>query len=93
MTLEARIAQSETALAEYLNNPSLIEELEIEQMLDILAGIQLHFELIQAYTRAHHSEHSSEFMAAHADANYWKNKLMNAKVKARLLIANKERGM
>lgn len=93
MTLEERIAQSAGALAGYIESPRLIAELEIEQELDILAMMQLHFELVQAHARAQHSEHSSAFMAAHADAKYWKNKLMNAKVKARLLISNKERAL
>lgn len=93
MTLEERIAHSQTALAEYINNPQLIDELEVEEMLDILASLQFHYELVQANVRAKHSEHSWQFMAVHADANYWKNKLMNAKVKARLLVANKERGL
>lgn len=93
MTLAERVAQSAGVLAEYITDPRKLDELELEQELDLLAALQLHFELVQAYTRAHHSEHSSEFMAAHADANYWKNKLMNAKVKARIYISNKERSL
>lgn len=93
MSLEERISQSAQALGGYIDSPRLIAELEIEQELDVLALMQLHFELVAAYTRAKHSEHSAAFMEAHADAKYWKNKLMNAKVKARLLISNKERAI
>jgi hypothetical protein len=93
MDIEERIAGLQAGLSEYLDSPIKINDLEIEEQLDIISGLQLFFELKQALVRRKHSEHSADFMEAHADVNYWKNKLMNTKVKARILIANKERGM
>lgn len=93
MTLDERIAVTQQSLKEYLNDPTTIDKLEVEERLDILASIQFYFELVQAHVRSKYSEHSWQFMAAHADVNYWKNKLMNAKAEIRLKIANKERGL
>lgn len=93
MSLEERLATVRNAVATYIDDPRLIDDLELEQQLDIAGAIQHVFELQQALVRQKHSEHSWQFMEAHADVNYWKNKLMNLKVKARLEIAGRERGI
>lgn len=92
--LEGRIALSYNSIGNYIENPQTeLYTLEPEEQLDILTAIQHHFELVQSHVRLDHSEHSAPFMEAHADVNYWKNKVMNAKAKIRLKISDKERGL
>ncbi len=92
MSLVQRLAESEISLKEWIEDPANVDKLPLDERLDILALMQHHYELTQALVRSKHSEHSPEFMEAHADVNYWKNKLLNTKAKLRQDISMRERG-
>lgn len=92
--LELRIAEANNSLAPFLESPQeKIYSLPEEDQLDILAAIQHYFELVYARVRMENPRDSGICMEAHADVNFWKHKVMNAKAKLRLKISDKERGL